>query len=892
MSPDHRNTLGRNYSSEETKFFDEVQNELNELEPNSKLRGTVNSLINCLCSEYPDNSEEVWSNLNEFDIQAELLSLENDSSIIKLISVLAFIFCISRLERLLELQTFGVDHLKKCMTLYDQIFRIIKSQDLFHVCGMISSHITKLLKSFSSIKNLCLKFNYENDQFILKMFVFLTCFAFRYGHLDQVVKIVSQFEVMSSLRYSNMTVNYPGIVTLYKRFKEVSPQESNLIEFLDHLFPYDPSPFIFELAKFAPMVQLHLSEAFQSTSSGSLNQLFLLAEEKESYKELIALISMRSAHNISELKSIFQYGLQKAQLEKLAHMTAEVSLQLFDSEISQKEFFECVPEYEHKFFSNNGNFSASALEVLYEIVDQNLKINLCNEPEVTHCLKISLSTILSSLSQNDNFITIHNMAQKSTLSFPAILAYLNHILIHNFFDSKYIAEDKVTDITKYFRNIINFDSIPPLPKSNLLIWNTEATGEVKDLTVRSIIDCVSLCTNILLKVILHLSTTDAIFQFDETATSNLSFKILSRFIDLILASLVSVLYLVEVLRDIDIIFLSDIEYLCDDFKNCATQILSNIVEIYQVFGIYRVLRIFIDICSRDLRFVPICSETLAELTKIELIASLISDKQLCFEAFAEFLEFFDDPSLKSFDFLYDFAPSLKDERDQAVVSFNSQEYRNLMRLHGDKSGSISSQKESPELKRLVEPATARKESNLSNISDLTMSTIDTGSEIFVSPKIDESNLFFGQKASNDPQNANNLGPVTPINFKSFQFSNNAQPSVFSTPYMEVQNQFSTQRNSFSTNSNQGSYFEPISPRATNMSLARSNSHYNPENSNNFNYLGNTDKGFHLENRQALDSLKGKQLIKLNNNLNYYRNPPVQNTSRAQSIHVDEFERKI
>ncbi|KAG7706796.1 hypothetical protein KL949_003502 [Ogataea haglerorum] len=382
---------------------------------------------------------------------------------------------------------------------------------------------------------------------------------------------------------------------------------------------------------------------------------------------------------------------------------------------------------------NNSNFKASlgitndsytyevtetTMKMLFEIVDQNSKLEYPTELNLLSYLKVSLKNIDYNLNSFESFLNIAALLNDMgcRLSIHALLENVQFVLSSSLNNELFGLVGQSARIPELLKRPFGFEYIPPLGKSNFIFENNLNMGDESLKKVRAqtkeafkfiqsstyrrvkgtklLQDCVLLCAIVKSKVynflrefndelgLMKFSTEQKSAVKDDTMNKfkqrtftqlalfksqhGLDYKILNKSVDLNLAATLSSLKICgnysRFPEVVDSSSLYDRPF-CNILYHYQLDSLLSYLLVYKEFGVFSLFKMMKTVLLSDMTLIPIASKVLSNLVgfenssnkpKIQYVTSIIHQSDVLCSLVRQFVELFDDARSSSFRQLLDF----------------------------------------------------------------------------------------------------------------------------------------------------------------------------------------------------------------------------------------------
>ncbi|ODV82552.1 hypothetical protein CANARDRAFT_10456 [[Candida] arabinofermentans NRRL YB-2248] len=440
----------------------------------------------------------------------------------------------------------------------------------------------------------------------------------------------------------------------------------------------------------------------------TLQKLHQLANDK-SNQDLCTITMKLSCYLLAKISELIIMNLSITCIndEKLLKILLQTNNQYF------KDFF--------GFTDNCSSYSVtqSTISVLFEVVDQNLKLDLFKEKTLLQYLSVCLMNLRYNLNSTEDILSIHSLLNDmgSRLSFHALLETIQFILLSNLNKGNVSLYENYKEIPQYLQNSFGFDMIPPVSRFNFgfednlnhggdycsqklrsetigLFSTIEKSDEFcKPLCNKLMKDCLISCLIIKSKVyndsreyndeigIMKFSTAEHPNDIITNNSNNnnksknfklsmfrsyhgLDFKILTKSLELNLSATFSSLI---VKSNYDNFHNNDDTPISNLIYHYQLDSLMSYILIYKEFGLFTLMKFIKSFILKDSRMIHICAKLLSDLlvfdpnlekpSKLEYVSQIVRNGGVLSSLIRQFIELFDDGYSNSFKKLANFLKS-------------------------------------------------------------------------------------------------------------------------------------------------------------------------------------------------------------------------------------------
>ncbi|KAG7899564.1 hypothetical protein KL907_004916 [Ogataea polymorpha] len=481
------------------------------------------------------------------------------------------------------------------------------------------------------------------------------------------------------------------------------------------------------------LLKIHHICAKSDMSFGKLNEVLKLYLENNANSEMVSLYSLhrpallKTLHKIVNLQSRSTTNLQKMGYYLLANISEFIVTNVPLVNIDDHDLLVILlninnSNYKESLGITNDSYTyevtETTMKMLFEIVDQNFKLDYPKELNLLNYLKVSLKNIDYNLNTFESFLKISALLNDmgSRLSIYALLETVQFVLSSSLNKELFGLIGQSAKVPELLKHPFGFEYIPPLGKSNFIFENNLNMGDDSLKKVRAqtkaafnslhsgpyhrvkgtrvLQDCVLLCAIVKSKVynflrefndelgLMKFSTEQRSAVKDDTMNKfkqktftqlalfrsqhGLDYKILNKSVDLNLAATLSSLKVCGNFSRfpelVDSSSLYDRSF-CNMLYHYQLDSLLSYLLVYKEFGLLSLFKMMKTVLLNDLTLIPIASKMLSNLVgfenstskpKIQYITSIIHQSDVLCNLVRQFVELFDDARSSSFRQLLDF----------------------------------------------------------------------------------------------------------------------------------------------------------------------------------------------------------------------------------------------
>ncbi|KAG7835394.1 hypothetical protein KL942_005333 [Ogataea angusta] len=589
------------------------------------------------------------------------------------------------------------------------------------------------------------KYNYAEQELIKQHFTLLVAMHLMNKHMfDALLSSFAQKDIYTMFThiFAAESQTHPiasgGLYSLFENFNRCETlAQSSLCEDKDSrtLFGIVFPPHYQRVAAQSVDALLKIDHlcAKPDMSFGKLNEVLKLYLENDINSEMVSLYSLhrpallKTLHKIVDVQSKNVTNLQKISYYLLANISEFIITNVPLINIEDHALLVILlninnSNYKQSLGITNDSYTyevtETTMKMLFEIVDQNFKLEYPMELNLLSYLKASLKNLDYNLNSFESFLNLSGLLNDmgSRLSIHALLETVQFVLSSSLNKELFGLVGQSAKIPEQLKHPFGFEYIPPLAKSNFIFENNLNMGDDSMKRIRAqtkaafkslqtgthlrvkgtrvLQDCVVLCAIVKSKVynflrefndelgLMKFSTEQKSAVKDDTMNKfkqktftqlalfksqhGLDYKILNKSVDLNLAATLSSLKICgnfdRFPELVDSSSLYDRPF-CNILYHYQLDSLLSYLLVYKEFGLFSLFKIMKTVLLGDLTLIPIASKMLSNLVgfenssnkpKIQYITSIIHQSDVLCNLVRQFVELFDDARSSSFRQLLDF----------------------------------------------------------------------------------------------------------------------------------------------------------------------------------------------------------------------------------------------